>query len=737
LFSGSFKWGGGEKPRLRFASSNPCRVRLNGKFAWYGPARGPKGFFRVDDVELKAAEGDNEIEIECAGYNCASFYFQKQESFLAAEVTCGGRILLRTAASGGDAFEARKTARVRKVNRYSHARMFGEAYVLPAAPSEPLALEEFAMPRLLPRIVGRPCFALCDDFLPVSAGECPYDENAKTRSAGFADNAGTPGTDGFPKSELVRNLWHEQQRFRPAEGSAPAKADVYRVDAGRHILFEGPLNRTGFPELSVRCLKPGEIHLMFDERPVPDQFKPWRSVVANDIVWKFEKEGVYEISAFEPYVLRACRVVARGGSFEISAPRLRLYRNIDSRKAVFRSSDKALEKLFAAAEENFAQNSVDGFMDCPGRERANWNCDAFFTSRASWLLCASPLQETVFFDNFARPAHFDNIDRGMLPMCYPSDFRNGNYIPSWSMFFVLQLDEYMRLRGGDGEIREMLKPKVFELVEFFSRYRNSDGLLEKLPRWVFVEWSEANKFVQDVNYPNNMLWAAALEAVDRLYGRPDLGEEARRMKETIRRQSWTGEWFCDNAVRGGDGKLKLSGECSETCQYYAFYFGTATEELYPDLFRRLTAEFGPERVKKGLYPRIHPSAPFIGNYLRLDWLGRMGRSSQVYGEMSGYFLQMAETTGTLWENADSADNGSCCHGFASHVAVFIIRDIVGLKAIDPGKRTVVFDPPAGLSVPDCDLVLPLGEGCARFRWRRENGKAMKNIELPKGWKEAK
>jgi alpha-L-rhamnosidase len=234
-----------------------------------------------------------------------------------------------------------------------------------------------------------------------------------------------------------------------------------------------------------------------------------------------------------------------------------------------------------------------------------------------------------------------------------------------------------------------------------------------------------------------MLWAATLEAVDRLYSRPDLREEARRMKETIRRQSWTGEWFCDNAVRGKDGRLELSGECSETCQYYAFYFGTASRELHPELFRRLVDEFGPDRVRNGKYARIHPSAPFIGNYLRLDWLGRMGRSRQVYEEMRGYFLQMAETTGTLWENADSADNGSCCHGFAGHVAVFVIRDVGGLRTVDPVSRSVVFEPPPDMPVADCELVLPLGGSEIRLGWRRENGKTVKHIELPEGWREKK
>ena len=737
IFSGTFNWNASERPRLRFTSSNPCRVKLNGEFAWYGPARGPKGFFRVDEVELNAVKGVNKIEIECAGYNCASFYYQKQKSFIAAEIVCGGKTLLHTDLCGESVFNAYQSNRVRKVNRYSHARMFAEAYVLPAVESAPVKLERMDMPSLLSRMVNRPCFDLCDDFYPVSSGGCIYDESAKVTPMGFADNAGTPGIDGFKKSELVYNSWEMQQRFRPIEGKAPAKSKLYQLDCCTHILFESPVNRTGFAELTVHCLEPGELHFLFDERPVADQFKPWRSVVANDIVWKFERAGTFSVEAFEPYIFRACRVVARSGKFKVSSPRIRLYRNNDSKRAKFSSSDKNLEKLFSAAEESFAQNAVDGFMDCPGRERANWNCDAFFTSRASALLTGSVLQENIFLDNFAKPPHFDNIDKGMLPMCYPSDFRNGNYIPSWAMFFVLQLDEYVRLRGGDETLAQELKPRVFELVKFISNYRNSDGLLEKLPRWVFVEWSEANKFVQDVNYPNNMLWAATLEAVDRLYGRPDLKAQAQQMKETIRSQSWNGKWFCDNAVRGQDGKLKLSGQCSETCQYYAFYFGTATPELYPELYNRLVCEFGPKRVEKRLYPAIHPSAPFIGNYLRLDWLGRSGKSKQVYDEMLGYFLSMAKVTGTLWENANSADNGSCCHGFTSHVAVFIIRDIVGLRSIDAKTKSVVFVPPADLPIDDCCLELPLGDGIMRVEWIRKNGKITRKIKLPKGWKESK
>lgn len=747
-FRGVFEWRGGKQPVMRLASSNPYRVRLNGRFAWYGPARGPKGFFRVDEVPLPVKVGANLVEIECAGYNCANFYFQKQPSFLQAEVVMDDgrrgdgedavatqcKVVLRTAAKAGEgALSTCATGRVRKVSRYSHARAFGEAYVLPEEKGAALPLAVQPDVALLPRIVSAPDFSVADDFLPVAGGACPYDGKCETKKVGFIDGAGKPGMDGYPKGELVYDLWDGQQRFRPVEGPAPAKADAYALAAGEHVRFEAPKNRTGFPSLTVKCREPGELHVLFDEHPVPKEFKPWRSVVANHIVWKFEKPGEYEVEAFEPYVLKVLEVVAKGGRFEVSAPRLRLYRNADSRRASFRSSDPELDALFAAAEENFAQNAVDGFMDCPGRERAGWNCDAFFTSRAAALLSGNVLQETVFFDDFARPPHFDNVDRGMIPMCYPSDFSNGNYIPSWAMFFVLQLDEYARLRGGDPALVEMLKPRVLALVDFLSKYRNADGLLENLPRWVFVEWSKANDFVKGVNYPNNMIWAATLEAIDRLYGRPELAAEAVKMKETIRRQSWTGEWFRDQAIRQKDGALKLTPESTETCQYYAFYFGTATKELYPELYRKLTTEFGPRRIAEKRYPEIHESAPFIGNFMRLDWLGREGFVRKQCEETKGYFGYMVRKTGTVWENANSETNGSCCHGFASHAAVFIVRDAVGVKAIDRAARKVAFAPPEDSPLEHCELTLPVGAEKLTLGWRMENGRRIVRCDLPSGW----
>ena len=56
-----------------------------------------------------------------------------------------------------------------------------------------------------------------------------------------------------------------------------------------------------------------------------------------------------------------------------------------------------------------------------------------------------------------------------------------------------------------------------------------------------------------------------------------------------------GNFFCDNAVYSPSGEPVLSGKCTESCQYYAFFTDIATPELYPELWETLLADFGPER----------------------------------------------------------------------------------------------------------------------------------------------
>lgn len=64
-----------------------------------------------------------------------------------------------------------------------------------------------------------------------------------------------------------------------------------------------------------------------------------------------------------------------------------------------------------------------------------------------------------------------------------------------------------------------------------------------------------------------------------------------------------------------------------------------------------------------------PANAFISNCLRLDILTQLDYFHTVRENIEGYFLYIAERTGTLGENV--GDTASCNHGFASYVLCWL------------------------------------------------------------------
>jgi alpha-L-rhamnosidase len=449
---------------------------------------------------------------------------------------------------------------------------------------------------------------------------------------------------------------------RTIEPKAKFDGEMAKVDAAHGVRYEGAINDTGFLRLKVNVTKPGCLLVGFDEILVDGKLDFLKRFGCNNIVlWDVKEPGEYDFESFEPYTFKFAEVIMLEGEATLEKLEMRTYKNPNATR-VCSLKDPADRKIFEAARETFAQNAVDVFTDCPSRERAGWLCDSYFTGPAEHFFTGKNEIERTFLRNFALAEKFPHLPEGMVPMCYPGDHINKSYIPNWSMWFILELANYLD-RTGDRETVDLLRPRVDGLLKFYAQYLNADGALENLPGWVFVEWSHANdsKLVKDgVNWPSNMTYADVLAKAARLYNRPELAEQSEKLKELIRKRSYDGAWFRDNAKHP---------DVTETCQYYAFFHGIATPKTHPELWKRLTDEFGPERKAKGLYKEVWPSNAFIGNLLRLIVLKREGRDAQVSSEIRGYYLKMAETTGTLWEF--DRPEASCNHGFASYLAILL------------------------------------------------------------------
>lgn len=661
----------GRKAIVRVAGSTDYRLFINGNFVAHGPCVAAHGFYRMDEYPVRLRPGRNHVAFEVAGYNEPSYYLLNQPSFLEAEVVSGGKVL---AATGRDFVAFETGERKADIHRFSFQRPFAEEYTL---------AETYADWR------RGDCYGLSEVALAVQP----------------------------EKTIIERGVAYPDYRMHDA------------VSLGDGI-WEFGTNSSGFLIADVAVSEPTKLVLKFDELLGEDGHVSTTRLTCKAYVTYNLEPGFYTLETFEPYTMKYVEACVEGGA-EVKAVRMRDYTNSDVHGASFESSDPGLNRLFETARETIRQSSLDVFMDTPSRERAGWLCDSFFSSRVAFDLSGNTRLEHNFLENFVLPEKFSDIDEGMLPMCYPSDHWNHNYIPNWAMWFVVELSEYLD-RSGDRELVDRARRRVYDLVRYFEPFKNEYGLLENLSHWVFIEWSDAANFVQDVSYPSNMLYAGMLDAVARLYDDPALADEAAALRETIREMSFDGTYFCDNAVREG-GRLVRTTNHTEACQYYAFYFDVATPSAYPELFSSLVTEFGPVRTpENNPYPDVPFANAFIGNYLRLEILAREGYTRDVLDNINGFFTKMADLTGTLWENMGTY--ASCNHGFASHIAHVMLRDGLGIASVDPVARLVTLHfTDNGLSC--CSGTYPVGSQSIKLKWTRlDDGSISYKIRLPKGWK---
>ena len=737
-FRANYSLSKGERPVLRVTSAYDYKARVNGAFIGFGPVRAARGEFRVDQWPLPSKVGENAIEIEVAGYNCESYYLMRQSPLLVAEIAVGDRILAATGEVGD--FTAWTTGRVQKAPRFTGQRTFADVWRIGIPAKGPLPLTCVSADTFLPRLLPYPDFRVDRSFRPMRKERMTFVPGREITKAAFIEDGGNSLYRRFAVRDLESNPYYDLQRYEGRLVGGPFD----EIDENEAITFVGDRNVAGFLGLRVSVGGPCRIVIAFDELLSEKGDVDFaRLGCANVAEWRLEKPGEYELETFEPYAAKAIKVVALEGGAKVStAPWVRTYESPLADRAEFRCSDPALEKIFHAACASYRANAVDGFTDCPLRERAYWTGDTFFTGRASAWLTGDAGIERLFLGNFLTGRPFDwsgydskGIDMSKaIPALYPGDVIWSNFIPNYMMWTVLQLDDYSR-RFTDKEFVLRTKSRVVGVIDFLRKFKNADGLLEKLPGWVFVDWSHANDLVQDVNYPSSMMYAAVLEAAGHMYGRTDYTTEAALVRQEILRQSWNGEWFCDNAIRQADGSLKLTGERTEACQNFAFFFNLATPESHPVLWKRLVDEFGPGRAARKVYPEIEPCNFLFGTCIRLELLSRIGRSRQILEETRGWFLTMAERTGTLWEHL--RPTASCCHGFSAIAAAYLFRDVLGVREIDRIRRTVRVQPAGDLSLDWCEGTIPVSPTeTATVSWRKSGGVPQVKVRLPEGWMQA-
>ncbi len=663
------------KTILRVAAADVFRVTVDGKMIGYGPRRLLKGVSAINEYDIgkyvrnRAAT----IKVEVVSYRNDSFYLADEPPFFAAEIENDGTLVCDSFA-----FTAKRDfSKIQKVHRYSVQRNFVESYhlterrdvaeTLCEVQGNELRWTDLPYPKFekrKSRLIEQGSVDILREYTPF---QIPFTIRDKVNMK------------KWQVSELDEDVIDEISPFvYTRKDGVTTKKNFYQTYVWQYTM-------TGFINLSLRTQGNVKVYLIFDETLNTELFrfpeKLYETQFLNgalpvyfhrlntvNIVKYVLGKGEYDLSTIEPYSLKYLRVIVVGDEAEILNVSLTKYENADAFIRKNTVKNKKLHRIYTAAQRTFAQCSVDYLIDCPSRERAAWLCDSYFSGRAEYYFTGNNRIEKNLLNAFLEAEQAPMIPEGMIPMCYFNNEMSDEHMPTWAFWFILELEEYYN-RTQDKAFILRFQPKVTTLIDgMLQKHLNEYNLLEDVSGWLFIEWSKANDFTAGVSFPTNMLFCKALRAAAKLFTMPHYAELADKMETSIKTISFNGEFFVDNAVRV-NGVLTRTENISETCQYYAFYMGIASEKEYARLFEVLFTQFGAKRNDQKVYPYVHKSNAFIGDLLRLDYLFKIGRAKQTIEECQEYYYHMVERTGTLWEHETPI--ASMVHCFCSLVAEWI------------------------------------------------------------------
>ncbi|MBQ2793194.1 MAG: family 78 glycoside hydrolase catalytic domain [Clostridia bacterium] len=149
-----------------------------------------------------------------------------------------------------------------------------------------------------------------------------------------------------------------------------------------------------------------------------------------------------------------------------------------------RSLTYAQKKIYDASVHTLICCMHEHYEDCPWREQALYTMDSRNQMLAGYYAFGERLFPKANLELIAR----DNRPDGMLSICYP--ILRDLVIPSFSMHFITQCEEYLTYTGDLDFIREIY-PKMKSVLSVFISKIGENGLVPPLAgkgKWNFYEW---------------------------------------------------------------------------------------------------------------------------------------------------------------------------------------------------------------------------------------------------------
>lgn len=355
----------------------------------------------------------------------------------------------------------------------------------------------------------------------------------------------------------------------------------------------------------------------------------------------------------------------------------------------FEADDPSLPAIVGLMTRSMQMCCHETYYDCPHYEQLMYVGD----TRLLMLIASAMSRDSRLTKRGIRMLDWSRLLYGLVNAGYPL---GPAVISTFPLYWILMVHDYLYWHDDIDLVREML-PGVRDTVNRMCEFRNSDGLLENLPGWMFVdtvpEWAGTIYGPSNETGPSaiiNLLFAYVLKKageIEAAAGEPEPARFCERLAAATAEAAVATFWdpglslFADDAAKSA---------YSEHAQVAALLADFLPENQANACFAAMLS--CRERAAGSSMPRPAECQTFWLFYL-FEVFHKMDRGDLILQGLKQWRDWLADGFRTAPEMFEPSR--SDCHGWGAHPLFHFHAGIAGIRPDAPGFSRVRIAPSPG------------------------------------------
>ncbi|MDB5154308.1 MAG: Bacterial alpha-L-rhamnosidase [Mucilaginibacter sp.] len=384
------------------------------------------------------------------------------------------------------------------------------------------------------------------------------------------------------------------------------------------------------------------------------------------------------------------------------------------RASTFNTENTEIKQILDIGWRTARLNAWETYTDCPYYEQLQYIGDTRIQAMISYYNTSD--------DQLARNAltlmDHSRISEGVTRSCYPT--KGTQIISPFSLWYIGMLHDYWMYRPDSNFIKDKLAGER-DILNFFSKYQQTDGSLKDTPYWTFVDWAgnlggnvkgaDGSAAIFDLQLLWAYQWAAEMEAKIGLQDYANIyNQKAAQLKATIQRKYW-------DPVKKLYADTKEKTGFSQHVNSLAILTGLVQNAELPALSKRVLTD-----------STLTQCTIYFKYYLHQALVkGGLGNDYMTWLDVWRNNIKMGMTT---WaEVSDLQYTRSDCHAWGASPNIEFFRTVLGIDSYAPGFAKIKIEPHLG-TLTDVSGDMPHPDGKVSVSYKLKSSKWQINVSLP-------